>query len=251
MRAKTQEKAATLSPATCITILERDTAMGKFPRFRVRASSFIHFSLSSVLQDYLTIQADNCTGQNKNFTVISYANWLVLSGVVKKIRISFMVTGHTKFAPDGHFGIVKNEVRCSEIHCVQHIAEAAQRTTNGRYIEAVDTRRIGFRAYRWTDFFNVYFKRFPGIAKFHHISFAATAPGIAYCRVSYDGEGVTFDMNRSTKKVPLLNVNDWNSPAEVLTPPGMTVERQNYLHKEIRPYVAKPFQDETAPKPKV
>lgn len=47
---------------------------------------------------YLT--ADNCTGQNKNNALIQYLTYRVLSGLHTKINLSFMVVGHTKFAPE-------------------------------------------------------------------------------------------------------------------------------------------------------
>lgn len=40
------------------------------------------------------IQFDNCTGQNKNNV-----------GLHKSIDYSMMITGHTKFDPDWHFGV--------------------------------------------------------------------------------------------------------------------------------------------------
>ncbi len=46
------------------------------------------------------LHADNCVGQNKNNYVLSYLLW---SGRHTQITLSFLVVGHTKFAPDWSF----------------------------------------------------------------------------------------------------------------------------------------------------
>ena len=51
------------------------------------------------------LHADNCTGHNKNNTMMQYLMWRVSTGLHHKITIFFMVVGHTKFAPDGCFGM--------------------------------------------------------------------------------------------------------------------------------------------------
>ena len=48
----------------------------------------------------LTFHADNCSGQNKNRFVMQYLAWRVMTGLNQRIEISFMMVGHTKFAPD-------------------------------------------------------------------------------------------------------------------------------------------------------
>ena len=44
--------------------------------------------------------ADNRYGQNKNRFMIFYLMWQVMTGLQKKIILSFLLVGHTKFAPD-------------------------------------------------------------------------------------------------------------------------------------------------------
>ena len=46
------------------------------------------------------LHADDCTGQNKNNAMIHYLAWRVMCGLHKNITLSFLVVGHTKFAPD-------------------------------------------------------------------------------------------------------------------------------------------------------
>ncbi len=44
----------------------------------------------------LNIIMDDCRGQNKNNTVIKLAMWLKQMGYFKRVRIVFLIVGHTK-----------------------------------------------------------------------------------------------------------------------------------------------------------
>ena len=52
---------------------------------------------------HLKLHADNCVGQNKNNMVIQYLAWRVIAGLNESVELSFMLVGHTKFAPDRFF----------------------------------------------------------------------------------------------------------------------------------------------------
>lgn len=69
--------------------------------------SFLHhfFEEHSEGETELLLHADNCCGQNKNNAVIQYLAWRTLVTRHKAIQISFMLPGHTKFAPDWFFGL--------------------------------------------------------------------------------------------------------------------------------------------------
>ena len=57
----------------------------------------------------LNIIFDNCSGQNKNNTVIKLAVWLAELGYFQKINFIFLVVGHTKNAADRLFNSMKKE----------------------------------------------------------------------------------------------------------------------------------------------
>lgn len=49
-----------------------------------------------------------CSGQNKNNAMIHYLLWRLTTGrTTGTIELNFMLAGHTKFAPDQHFGTIK------------------------------------------------------------------------------------------------------------------------------------------------
>ncbi|XP_052692810.1 uncharacterized protein LOC128171098 [Crassostrea angulata] len=47
------------------------------------------------IPDTLYLQMDNCPGQNKNRYILGFLCWLVEIGVFKKIKVSFLMVGHT------------------------------------------------------------------------------------------------------------------------------------------------------------
>ena len=54
----------------------------------------------------ICLHADNAVGQNKNNTMMQCLCWRI-TGKRLKITISFMIAGHTKFAPDRFLGLLK------------------------------------------------------------------------------------------------------------------------------------------------
>lgn len=60
----------------------------------------------------LYLQMDNCSGDNKNYTVIGYLNWLVTTGVFNSIEVGFLPVGHTHEDIDQGFSVVSRHLRC-------------------------------------------------------------------------------------------------------------------------------------------
>lgn len=72
-----------------------------------------HLEYNSLGEDTMYIHADNCVGQNKNNILMGYLAWRICQGKNKKIVLSFMPVGHTKFACDWAFGLLKKKFRIS------------------------------------------------------------------------------------------------------------------------------------------
>ena len=58
-------------------------------------------------ETHLRLHEDNCVAQNKNNILMQYLTWRTMTGKNESVQISFMVVGHTKFAPDRFFGLIK------------------------------------------------------------------------------------------------------------------------------------------------
>jgi hypothetical protein len=69
----------------------------------------------------LNIVFDNCSGQNKNNTVLKLAPWLKQMGYFKKVNFVFLVVGHTKNAADSLFNSLKHEYRKKNIFTMQDL----------------------------------------------------------------------------------------------------------------------------------
>ncbi len=67
----------------------------------------------------LNIIFDNCSGQNKNNTVLRLAAWLKQMGYFKKVKFVFLIVGHTKNAADRLFNSLKHEYRKENIFTMQ------------------------------------------------------------------------------------------------------------------------------------
>lgn len=65
---------------------------------------FTHYGLG---EKYAYLTADNCVGQNKNNVVLHYLIYRVLAELHDNIELSFLMVGHTKFSPDGYFGLIR------------------------------------------------------------------------------------------------------------------------------------------------
>jgi hypothetical protein len=57
----------------------------------------------------MNIIFDNCSGQNKNNTVLKLPAWLMAMGYFKEIHFIFLMVGHTKNAADRLFNLLKQE----------------------------------------------------------------------------------------------------------------------------------------------
>lgn len=62
-------------------------------------------------------------GQNKNNYVLQYLMWRVALNKHKQIEYNFMIAGHTKFAPDQHFGTFKKRFAVSYVSSLGEVKE--------------------------------------------------------------------------------------------------------------------------------
>ena len=75
------------------------------------------------------LHSDNCVGQNKNNMVMQYLMWRIIAGLNDTVELSFMLVGHTKFAPDRFFGLFKRLYRKSVINTIEDVALTVRRSS--------------------------------------------------------------------------------------------------------------------------
>jgi len=72
----------------------------------------------------LNIVFDNCSGQNKNNTVLKLAAWLMAMSYFKSVHFIFLVVGHTKNAADRLFNSLKHEYRKQNLFTFDELVRA-------------------------------------------------------------------------------------------------------------------------------
>lgn len=120
---------------------------------------------------YLT--ADNCSGQNKNRTVVQYCLWRVMTGRNRSVTLSFLIPGHTKNHCDGGFGRIKKALyRQESLITPDHVVSVAERLTNIHPKRGEEVEWL-----RWTDYLGQFFKPAVGISSFYVFHMSINFPG--------------------------------------------------------------------------
>ncbi|XP_064383600.1 uncharacterized protein LOC135332176 [Halichondria panicea] len=191
------------------------------------------------------LHADNCTGQNKNSCMIHYLCWRCMTGRHTKATISFMVVGHTKFAPDWCFGLLKQRYRRTRIGCLTDIATVVNQSAvcNVSQLVIREDGTTVVPVFDWTSFFAVRMKKLTGIKKFHHFYFDSAKPGEVVVKVRSDSAETKYELLKQP----------WTPDPQTLPdkvpPRGLSSERQWYLYEKIRPFCPFESQDVTCPLP--
>jgi hypothetical protein len=167
--------------------------------------------------------------------MMQYLAWRVLVGLNKAITISFLVVGHTKFAPDWCFGLLKQKFRKSKVDCLADLVQVVQASAEVNHAQLVGNENgdVIVPTYDWADHFDAPFRQtaLKGIKSFHHFSFNASQPGEVAVQTVCDGP---------KKQLKLLSDPAWRPQRTdlppIIKPNGLTLERQCYLYEKIREF---------------
>lgn len=205
--------------------------------------SLLHHSLqlhNFQKEKQLHLTCDNCGGQNKNNAMMWFLSRLVELGKYEVITLQFMIAGHTKFSPDGFFGLFKQVYRKTKINCIEDLTQTFFKSTNDHKSSSIIVDN-NFLFFEWSAMLSKYYKKIDGLNSFHHFTFKS--PGIVIAKALVDGSEVTFDLkltdNRPTEE---------NLPQRTVLK-GLSDKRKWYLYQKIRPFVEPQHQDEVAPLP--
>ena len=182
--------------------------------------------------------------------MMQYLAWRVRSGRNSRIEISFLLVGHTKFAPDWCFGLLKQRFRKSLVGCLDDLASVVDQSahTNSAQLVGREDGTVIVPFYDWSGFFQPYFRRgaFDGIKSLHHLVFSSATPGKAKVRVSCNAEEKTLTLLREEHQGWEPHPNDL---PPILPPPGLPLARQQYLYEKIWEFVPDPHKDTVCPLP--
>ena len=181
--------------------------------------------------------------------MIMYLAWRVMCGLHTQITYSFMVAGHTKFSPDGFFGLLKLKLRRSEVDNLDDLVEVVENSTTGGFNKAQTihdknkNRVVHF--YNWTEFLSKYFKSIPNILQYHHFILHKDNIGKVEVKKKIDENTQTINIMKSK------NINITGFPQEIF-PKGLSNERKWYLYEQVRQHIGNPNKrDEYCPMPDI
>ncbi|XP_071056005.1 uncharacterized protein [Onthophagus taurus] len=218
-------------------LIDEKDDVGKGPNCVV---SILHHHLETYCEDIekLVIFCDNYVGQNKNNAVLSYLQWRVARKLNQTILFNFLLTGHTKFAPDRYFGIFKAKYATSNIDTYEDLLQCVVESSPSSHNKAVSAENVTW--YQWDSYLKPFYRPLVGITQFHHFIICTDC---VKTKKFADSEDVdTFHL--------LLKPIDSEMP-ETIQPVGLTLERQWYIYKNLRSLVTDPGKvDITAPLPK-
>ena len=112
----------------------------------------------------LTICFDNCTGQNKNNTVMKLMVWLCEMGYFKKISFIFLVVGHTKNSCDRHFNLQKKGYRKGNIFVMDELLTVLDESP---YVTVHEAKEEDF--FDWDEYLSLFYSDFVKKIKQNHI----------------------------------------------------------------------------------
>ena len=106
----------------------------------------------------------NTVSTNKNRYTMSWASEMVQQDVFEFIRISFMIAGHTKFAPDHLFARVSKSFNRSDVFTPEELKEIA-----APYADVIIDN--GEVVVDWRNSPSAKYQKFPGIRSYHDFVF--------------------------------------------------------------------------------
>ena len=192
--------------------------------------SMLHYYLEhNSPKQTLHLHADNCSGQNKNKSVLAYLMWRCATGLSDKIELSFMRVGHTRCAVDGYFGLIKQKWRKSENDTLKDVEEAVNSSCvpNTALLYCWDWRE-------WDAFLAKTYKPVKGILKYQHFVVSKDDKINIQCRETPDGQTTLIRILQEAGNIP----TDANCLPNILPPAGLSPQRLDYLDKEVGPYVS-------------
>ena len=194
------------------------------------------------------LTADNCVGQNKNNALIQYLMYRVLTGLHDRIELSFLIVGHTKFSPDGYFGLIKRDYRRSQIYTYEQLATIVKSSSkNGHNVCVSSAAPFAPVIYRdWTSWLAQYFKTLKGISNYHHFKIQKSYPFFLVVKEKKDSAEIKIDLTK--EKFPLDKAPQ-KLPERLLLP-GLSLKRQWYLYDQIRCHIPNENdKNQTCPQP--
>ena len=203
-------------------------------------------------EKWVHLTADNCVGQNKNNALLQYMMYRVLTGLHDKITLSFLIVGHTKFSPDGYFGLIKRHYRRSQVYTYNQLADIVESSSRNGHNVCVRASKDQIHPiiYRdWTSWLSKYFLTLNGISNYHHFRVEKNDPSNIFVKELKDSKEMKVELTK--KSFPFSAARPPKRLPKQLFPEGLSIKRQWYLYDQIRSHIpCEEDKDKTCPIPK-
>ena len=154
-------------------------------------------------------------------------------GLNDSINYDFLLPGHSKFAPDWCFALVKQKTRRTFISSLFDIERTVEDSAAVNVVELVGlhNRSVLIATYDWVAYLGQYFKKLPEIKSFYHFRFDKEHPATVFCKQYRDSEEKAVNLLRKRNFLP-----EPGQLPDIVNPQGISRERADYLFKEIQEF---------------
>lgn len=170
-----------------------------------------------------------------------------MTGLHQEVTLSFMLSGHTKFSPDWSFGLLKQRFRREIVSCLDDLASTVDASAQHNIPQLCgrEDGTVFVNTYDWTAYLRPHFRRIKNVKQYHHFTISADSPGSVTLKMYADS---------SEETITLLK-DEWQPQSDllppVISPPGLSPERQWYLYDHIRDYCTPSTRDIVCPLPSI
>ena len=175
---------------------------------------------------------------------MAYSLWRVMVGLNEEVTISFLLVGHTKFAPDQGFGLFKRVFKRTRVGTIYDIAEVVRQSAvlnHPQLIGDYDGNTF-VKFYDWSSVFEEYTTAIKGISRYQHFRASSSDPGFVFVQSARDEEETKINILKDFSWEPSIS-----KMPPLIVPPGLPLERQWYLHNKIREFCPDEAKDMYAP----
>ena len=157
-----------------------------------------------------------------------------------------MIAGHTKFSPDWCFGLLKQKLRRYRVDCLDDLVDVVESSADVNFAQLVGAQsgETLVQMYDWASHFQPYFRTLHGIKKHHHFLFSKSAPHIVRIQQYSDTTETEYPLLSDTTWIPSID-----KLPQIITPTGLSAERQLYLYQKIREFCREEIRDIVFPRP--
>ena len=161
----------------------------------------------------------------------------------------FLITGHTKFAPDWCFGLLKQKFCKEPVSSLKEMEATVRHSTlqdvNVPQVVGDEGGTVFVPTYDWQTFLVPFSKQVKGIKQYRHFFFSHEAMGVVMATTHAEGP----------TQILLVLVGDAgavpHAPPPQVQSPGLSAQRQWYLFKNICDFCTDDTKDTMCSKPTV